>query len=101
MNKGRIEKIDFTIFGGPSHGMRVPASNGHRPVTTLPTPNLPFYNGPIEHVAHRFVVGEDEAVITVFSPPNLSIAIIQEFINEGYSDSHMRGFNPWRGHFVG
>jgi hypothetical protein len=100
MNKDRIAKIDYTIVGGPSHGMRIPSSNGYRPVTTIPTPNIPFYGGPIEHVPLRFVVGDDESVITVFSPPGLSEAVVQEFLNEGHSDELMRKFNPWRGHFV-
>jgi len=96
MNKDRIEKLNFTIVGGPSHGMRVPQSNGCKPVSTMPQRS---HGGLIEHISHRFLIGENDAVVTVFSPPNLSIAVIQEFINEGYADNQMREFNPWLGHF--
>lgn len=100
MDKDRITKIDYTIVGGPSHGMRIPPSNGYKPVRTMPTPNIPFYGGMVEHAPLRFVIGKDERVITVFCPPGLSPTVVEEFLNGGYSDEQMRKFNPWRGHFV-
>ena len=94
----RIAKLDYTIVGGPSHGMRIQPSNGYEPVRTMPKAS---YGGFTEHVPHRFVIGENEAVVTVFSPQNLSVAVIQEFLNGGYDDDAMKSFDPIRGHFVG
>lgn len=86
----RLAKLNFTIVGGPHHGMRIAPGHGYKPVTTTQG----------ECVPSRFIIGEKEAVITVFSPPSLSVAVIEVFLNGGYTDDLMGEFDPWLGRFV-
>jgi hypothetical protein len=101
MDKDRIASLDFTVVGGPAHGLAVDPKHGYRPLLTMPTPNIPFSCvKPLEHIPHRFTIGKNESVITVFSPANMPIEHTHAFLNGVYSDDLMRSFNPWRGHFV-
>lgn len=76
MDNNRVNLIDFTIASGPSQGMRIPGSKGIQPVNTMPQAS---YGGMLEPVPHRFVMGKNEAVVTLSSPQSLSVAVIEEF----------------------
>lgn len=86
----RLAKLNFTIVGGPHHGTRITQGHGYKPVTTTQG----------ECVPRRFIIGDKEAVITVFSPPSLSVAVIEMFLEGGYPDDMMREFDPYLGRFV-
>jgi hypothetical protein len=75
--------------------MKIPESNGYKPVSTM---REGYYGGMIEHVPRRFIVGD--FIVTVFSPSNLSVSIIQAYLCGSYSDDTMRSFDPWEGRFI-
>jgi hypothetical protein len=96
MSKNRIEEFNWCIVGGPYHGTKISESHGYKPVSMMRKSFGFGSNQYLEHVPLRFVVGENESVVTVFSLPDMLPVAAQHFLNGDFDDEKMRNYDLWQ-----
>jgi hypothetical protein len=98
--KDRWKKLNFTIVGGPHHGMKIPPSHGHRVYSI----EWEACEKLIVYRPHRFVVIQESLDITVFVPVLLNEGILHLFVNnwcdDWCDDEYMKDFDPLIGRFI-
>jgi hypothetical protein len=91
---GLLER-DYTVVGGPAHGISISRNNGQKPV------HISIDGRPILHIAYNFAYGKGDKTITVFASPYLPIRPIHLFLKGLYSDEVMLRFCPFKKQFIG
>jgi hypothetical protein len=98
--KDRWLKLNFTVVGGPHHGIKIPPKHGHKDLALVIGP--PWRK--VAYRPHRFVAKQEELVITVFAPVLLNEGILQLFVNGFCNDwcdnKYMKDFDPLLGYFI-
>ncbi len=94
--KDRWLKLNFTVVGGPHHGMKIPPSHGHRTLIV----GLEACGKIITYKPYRFADIQKSCDITVFAPVLLDVGLLELFINDYSDDEYMKNFDPLTGCFV-
>ncbi len=98
--KDRWLKLNFTVVGGPHHGMKIPPSHGHRTLIL----EWEASGKIITYKPYRFVVIQESLEITVFAPVLLNEGILHLFVNnwcdDWCDDEYMKDFDPLIGRFI-